>query len=208
MHLSLIGMSGSGKSHWSKKLQKEGFERFCCDDLISVKLEPQLRLPDGRFQDLGVWMGRPYEPGYPEREREYLSFEIEVLEEILSYLQSGTAADNVVVDTTGSVIYAGEGILRRLRDLTTVVHFRTPPEIQEIMLQNYLSKHRPVLWQGMFQQKPSETEEEALARCYALLLSTREKVYSRNAHVSIDYGDRRAVGFTVEDFLKTVRKDQ
>lgn len=151
-------------------------------------------------------MGLPYEPGYTEREKKYLSLEIDVLEDILRYLESGITADNVVVDTTGSVIYTGEDNLRRLRNLTTVVHFRTPPEVQDVMLQNYLKKHRPVLWQGMFQKEPGESNEEALARCYALLLSAREEIYSRHAHVSIDYEDRRKDGYTINDFLDRVRR--
>lgn len=208
MRLSLIGMSGSGKSHWSKKLGDKGFQRFCCDDLICRKLDAQLRLPDGRIRDLGDWMGRPYDAGYPERERKYLALEIEVLEEIIHYLESGDAPDDVVVDTTGSVIYAGEEILGRLRALTTIVHFKTPPEVQEIMLQSYLKNRRPVLWQGMFQKMPGETDEEALARCYALLLSSREKIYARNAHVSVDYDQRRSDGYTIDDFLETVSKPQ
>jgi shikimate kinase len=199
-------MSGSGKSHWSKKLGKHGFERFCCDDLISRKLGGRLRLPDGRLQDLGEWMGMPYETGYEEHEKEYLSLEMDVLENILRNLESGTTNDDVVVDTTGSVIYTGEDNLRRLRKLTTVVHFRTPPEVQDFMLQNYLKKQRPVLWQGMFQKEAGETNEEALARCYALLLSAREEVYIRLAHVSIDYEDRRREDFTIKNFIDTVNR--
>ena len=39
MKISIVGMSGSGKTYWSKKLESEGFKRFCCDDLIEEKLE-------------------------------------------------------------------------------------------------------------------------------------------------------------------------
>jgi dephospho-CoA kinase len=33
--LSLIGMSGSGKSSWSMKLSEIEFKRFCCDQKAS-----------------------------------------------------------------------------------------------------------------------------------------------------------------------------
>ena len=39
MKLSLIGMSNSGKSYWSKKLEDYGFKRFSSDDYIEEILE-------------------------------------------------------------------------------------------------------------------------------------------------------------------------
>ncbi len=39
--------------------------------------------------------------------------------------------ENVLVGTTGSVIYAGDGLLKRLSRLTTVVPLPTPPRVQE-----------------------------------------------------------------------------
>jgi len=66
MRLSLIGMSGSGKSSWSIKLSELGFKRFCCDDMITEKLDRDLTRPDGTCMKLGEWMGFPYEPHYEE----------------------------------------------------------------------------------------------------------------------------------------------
>ena len=57
--LSLIGMAGIGKYYWSKKLEAEGFRRFCCDDLIASKLGPQLIRSDGATMTMGEWMGFP-----------------------------------------------------------------------------------------------------------------------------------------------------
>ena len=142
MHLSLIGMSGSGKSHWSEKLAELGFRRFCCDDLIADKLAAELGRSDGTAMNLGEWMGFPYETRYRERESKYLSCEIAVLGEILDYLSVINSEEKVVVDTTGSVIYAGENILKRLSSTTTVVHLPTPPEVKERMLQVYVNQAR------------------------------------------------------------------
>ena len=36
--ITLIGMSGSGKSYWSKKFKKAGFTIYSIDDLISEKI--------------------------------------------------------------------------------------------------------------------------------------------------------------------------
>jgi len=37
MKLSLIAMSGSGKSYWSAKLAKRGFRHFDCDQMIAAR---------------------------------------------------------------------------------------------------------------------------------------------------------------------------
>ena len=205
MHLSLIGMSRSGKSHWSSKLAERGFRRICCDDLIADKLAPQLSRRDGKTMDLGEWMGFPYESQYKERESKYLACEIAVIGEILDNLCGSKPEEKVVVDTTGSVIYAGEDILGRLRSTTIVVYLATPPEIKEKMLQVYVDQPRPVLWRNIFSKQQGETNEEALARCYPLLLSSRERLYGKHAHVTIDYYLRRREGFGVKDLLGEIQ---
>jgi len=205
MHLSLIGMSGSGKSHWSEKLAELGFRRFCCDDLIADKLAAELGRSDGTAMNLGEWMGFPYETRYRERESKYLSCEIAVLGEILDYLSVINSEEKVVVDTTGSVIYAGENILKRLSSTTTVVHLPTPPEVKERMLQVYVNQARPVLWRDIFSKKQGETNQQALARCYPLLLVSRERLYGQHAHVAVDYYVRKRHGFGVKDFLEEIQ---
>jgi shikimate kinase len=203
MYLSLIGMSGCGKSHWSKEFAEHGFERFCCDDLIAEKLATVLARPDGSIMELGEWMGFPYESHYEDREDKYLAYEIEVLKEILDYLESekDTGERNIIVDTTGSVIYTGDGNLRRLRETTTIVHLETPPAVQESMLRKYLTNRRPVLWRGLFSQKTEETNDQALARCYPALLSDREQQYAKLAHVTVPHTTVNQDSFTIEDFI-------
>ena len=205
MHLSLIGMSGSGKSHWSTELAELGFLRFCCDDLIADKLAAELTRSDGTAMDLGEWMGFPYEPQYKERESKYLACEIAVIGGVLDYLSRSNPEQKVVVDTTGSVIYAGDDILGKLRSTTTVVHLETPPEIKERMLEVYVDQPRPVLWRDIFSREQGETNEEALARCYSRLLLSRERLYGEHAHVTIDYYARRREGFGVKDFLGEIQ---
>lgn len=206
MRLSLIGMSGSGKSHWSMRLAEIGFHRFCCDEMIARNLSAELTRADGTVIDLGEWMGFPYEPNYKEREARYLTYEIKVLDEILGYL-ADSARDpggNIIVDTTGSVIYTGGRVLEKLCLNTTVVHFSTPPEVQERMLDVYKAQPRPILWRDVFNKKPDETEEEALARCYPKLLLARESLYARYAHVTLDYHKRNKKGFGAEEFLAAI----
>ena len=206
MRLSLIGMAGSGKSYWSMKLVEHGFRRFCCDDLIAAKLDPELTRPDRTTMELGQWMGFPYEPHYRERESKYLAYEIEVLTEILEYLESrkSNPEEKIVLDTTGSVIYTGERILRRLRRYTTIIYLSIPPEVRGQLLKAYVSNPHPMLWRNMFGKEPDETEQEALARCYPRLVVARERLYEDYANVTIDYYGRREEGFGVSDLLNAV----
>ena len=208
MRLALIGMSGSGKSYWSKKLAKNGFKRFCCDELIARQLASELARSDGPPLTLGEWMGFPYEKHYRDREAQYLACEIQVLNAILDELTESPAetGEAVVVDTTGSVIYTGESVLHRLQEATTTVLLATPAQVQKDMLQRYIAKPRPVLWQGLYHQKPHETPVAALARCYSLLLARRELSYQQYANVTLDYRTRRAEGFETDAFLSHVTK--
>jgi shikimate kinase len=206
MRLSLIGMAGSGKSYWSRKLSGQGFTRFCCDDIIADKLALELKRPDGKTMSVSEWMGFPYEPYYPERESRYLAYEIEVMREILEYLEhpNNIGEQNIVIDTTGSVIYTGHKILTELKRLSTVVHLETPPEVQGQLLKEYISKPHPMLWQNTYNKKPNESKKKALIHCYPRLFSSRQQLYERYAEVTLDYFALRNRGFAINDFLRDV----
>ena len=156
--------------------------------------------------DLGEWMGFPYEKNYANRESQYLACERQVVTEITEQLERNGdgPGKNVVVDTTGSVIYAGDDIVSKLRSLTTIVYFPVPLEVQAQMLKQYMATPRPVLWRELFSKHPGETNEQALARCYPDLLRSRETLYQRYADVSIDYYQRHQEGFGVEEFLRVI----
>ena len=207
MRLSLIAMSGSGKSYWSAKLAQLGFQHFDCDRRIASKLGPVLTGADGKLRSLGEWMGFPYQDGYPDRENQYLVYERQVLAEIFAAIQNETLdpSSKIVIDTTGSVIYTGETCLDQLRRLTTVVYLEIPFEIKDQMLAAYRTDPRPVLWQGQFIRKPREKNMEALARCYAELLFERERKYKHSAHVTIPYNQYRKRGWRAADFLAAIK---
>jgi shikimate kinase len=207
MRIALVGMSGSGKSFWSKRLSRSSFRCFCCDDLIAARLFPQARKRDGSIAAVGRWMGFPFEPPYKEHEAAYLACEMAVMAELLDTFGSRGEglAEDIVVDTTGSVIYTGEETLMKLRRHTTVVHLATPLEIQKKMLEAYVKQPRPVLWRDRFIRRPDETNAQAMARCYPELLASREGQYEKLAHVTISYYRHRRAGFSVEEFLHDVK---
>jgi shikimate kinase len=200
-------MAGSGKSYWSRKLAEYGFRRICCDDLIEARLAPELRRPDGTTMGMGEWMGLPYESGYGERESKYLTYEMQVMTEVLEDLEGHekNVEENIVVDTTGSVIYTGQEMLTRLKGYTTMVYLPTPPEAQELMLKAYLSNPGPMLWRDAFSKESKETNEEALIRCYPRLLIARQRLYEAYADVTIDYDRRKEESFGVDDFFNRIR---
>jgi shikimate kinase len=206
MRLSLIAMSGSGKTYWARQLAGIGFKCFSCDEMIASKLSDELVQADGSIMSMGKWMGLPYRQGYTERESKYLANEKQVLEEIFETIENNYCdpESNMVIDTTGSVIYTGEEILNKLRKHTTVIHMETPPRIQNQMYRAYLARPRPVLWQGKFSKKPNEKNKEALARCYAELLTYRERLYKNYAHITIDYHRYRKKEVNVVDFFKEI----
>lgn len=206
LRLSLIGMAGSGKTHWSRKLESHGFRRFCCDDLIAEKLAPELKNPDGTSLSVADWMGFPYEARYKDREDRYLFLEAEVLREIIDYLEigKGRPQENIVVDTTGSVIYMGDELLKRLSRLTTMVLLSTPPAVKEQLLEAYISKPHPMVWKGMFSQKPGESHLDALSRCYQLLFASRVQLYEHYRDVTIEYEETHRESFSLDDFLSRI----
>ena len=129
--LSLIGMSGAGKSFWAQKLAAAGFRPDSIDDRIEEKLAPELAA--GGYRGIGgvaAWMGWPNQPSYLAREQKYLHAETDSMREALSKLER-PATEGIVLDTTGSVVYTGEDIGRRLRRLTVVVYLEAAAPEEE-----------------------------------------------------------------------------
>lgn len=202
-NISLIGMSNIGKSHWSNKLADFGFTPFRCDDLIEKNLEPRLwRRGFKGIGDVARWMGQPHEPRYPENSALYLKAEAAVMNEIIRKMREGK--EHFVADTTGSVIYLGEEILAKLRELSTVVLLDAPESHQAALYQKYCTEPKPVIWGNMYQPLPGEDVKDALARCYPLLLKSRNELYRRHAHAILDYDTVRAPEFGGKKFLEEV----
>jgi shikimate kinase len=185
LRLSLIGMSGSGKSHWTKNLAALGFPTVSCDDQIESRLAPALQASGySGINGVAAWMGWPDRPGYPEREAQYLSEEIAVLDEVLSGLERDPKR-HLIVDTTGSVIATGNHTLHRLRRQTTVVYLAASQDEVQLLIERYLRDPKPVLWQGGFRPVPGETPRQTVLRCYPQLIAARSHSYEALAHVTL-----------------------
>jgi Shikimate kinase len=130
VNLALIGMSGAGKSYWSKKMEEKGYRWYHCDEMIAEKLGFVLPGEGKTTLKLAKWMGQPFSDGYIEAEKLYLELEEAVIKSICEELEKPTEKNSpVVVDTTGSLIYIQKKLLNRLRALTKIVYLKLPEEI-------------------------------------------------------------------------------
>ena len=166
LRIALVGMSGSGKTFWAKRLAASGHPSISCDDRIEERLRAHLT-SDGYSGINGVaaWMGWPDSPTYAQREADYLAAEIAGLDELLTELERDPNRE-LILDTTGSVIYTGNNVLMRLRRQMTVVYLAASAEEQQLLIERYLTDPKPVLWRGAFQPKNGETPHKTVARCY------------------------------------------
>lgn len=205
LRLALVGMSGAGKTFWTKRLVEAGHAGFSCDDGIEGRLHS--RLAGGRhagINGVAAWMGWPDSPTYHERETEYLAQEIAVLDEILDQLQREPSRE-LILDTTGSVIYAGTNLLWRLRRQFTVVHLAASAEEEQLLIDRYLADPKPVLWRGAFQPRANESARETVKRCYPILMAARRCSYEALAHCSVAVAELRHASPDAEVFLSKVR---
>lgn len=182
--ISLIGMSNVGKSYVARALAADpslGFASVCIDDLIEEKLGPFLKSEGfAGIDGVAEWMGQPYDPQYPQTQQLYLRFE----EESMNGVTHPTGR-NLVIDTTGSVIYTPQPVLGRLKSETLVVYLEATAEFRDALFRKYISNPKPVIWGDSFNIQAGESERDALERCYPLLLGFRAERYAQLADVTI-----------------------
>jgi shikimate kinase len=191
LRLALIGMSGAGKSYWAARLAAAGYPAISCDTQIEGRLKSALETGGySGINGVAAWMGWPHLPTYADREAAYLSEEIAVLDEVLTGLEKNPERD-LVLDTTGSVIYVGNHLLHRLRKQMLVVYLAASRDEQQLLIQRYLEDPKPVLWRGAFQARSGEDPKETVARCYPALIGARRQSYEALAHCSIPVSELR-----------------
>jgi hypothetical protein len=201
LRLALIGMSGAGKTFWTRCIRTTGVPAISCDDIIEEKLAP--RLAAGGYSGINgvaAWMGWPDSPTYAEREAQYLAEEVAALDEILAGLERNRT-QSLVLDTTGSVIYTGNHLLHRMRKLMTVVYLAASEAEQRLLIERYLSDPKPVLWRGAFRAKADESPRETVARCYPHLMTARRQSYAAIAHATLPVAALRGLPPTAAAFL-------
>lgn len=197
--LCLIGMSGIGKSFWSKRLASSGWTRHDCDGLIGEKLSSLIAVSDGEepVHALGRWMGHPWTDGFAERQQKYLELEERITRDVLERLEPYH-----VFDTTGSVVNLSASLKDDLRDRCQVVYLATPRSHYDRMLRRYLEEPKPVVWGEIFERDVGEPPDQALPRCYRKLLELRDRWYRELAHVTLDGSELESTDPGVRGFLE------
>ena len=196
--IAFIGMSGIGKTFWSKQLMNLGFKHYSCDDAIAARIAELL--PSEDVAGLAAWMGKPYSPGYEERERNYLEIEESVTRHGIEMAQG-----NVVIDTTGSVVYLSLETLQRLKERALVVYLEAKPNMKNEMFGVFMDDPKPVVWGGSFNRHEGESNREALSRCYPELLEYRASRYNAIADVILSYVVVTDYTASANTFIENIR---
>ncbi len=203
VNLALIGMSGAGKSYWSKKMEAKGYRWYNCDDMIAERLGPKLIGNGKTTLKLAKWMGQPFSEGYIKAQKIYLELEEAVVEQICYELENSVAINTpVVVDTTGSLIYLQKNLIHRLRALTKMIYLRLPEEKYDQLFDNFIKDPKPVIWECKFKPLKGESSQNALRRCYKDLLSFRNEKYRLLADYELDPSFHHSPNRKVDEILE------
>jgi shikimate kinase len=168
--------------------EERGFTLYDCDAMIEQRLLDELtELGLSGLQGVAEWMGEPDSAHFPERQSRYLALEIEVMREIIAKLGSDGwgLGEDIVIDTTGSVIYTDADILNSLKQRSRIIYLGVPESELEFMFQQYFDDPKPVVWGDLFSKQENEDTVQALRRCYPELIRARTREYSAYADVTL-----------------------
>ncbi len=146
-------------------------------------------------------MGWPDQPTYREREKKYLDYEVESMNEALDEIKA-SGDEGIVLDTTGSVVYTGEEICRRMQIQTSVMYLEATPAEEGLLIARYLSDPKPVLWGDQFSQRPDESASDAVAHSYPQLIASRKTLYEKYARRFISIGRLKQAKPDARGFLE------
>ncbi|GAB0491294.1 hypothetical protein MMPV_002546 [Pyropia vietnamensis] len=189
------------------------FSRFCVDDKIEVELEQELSLAGlTGIEGLATWMGTPADDHFWAAQARYLELEEGITANAIRSLAAGgggggrglsvrSAAGsagaeaekptNVVLDTTGSVVYLSAATRQALMTTYFVVHLVASDGMLAEMTEGYFATPKPVVWgprEGGVWDGIREGDADgvaALRRCYPALLAQRRQRYGTLAHVAV-----------------------
>ncbi len=203
LRISVVGMSNVGKTRRAKSLFADPGLNFLWlngDDLIEAKLQPYLEGKGFKgVNGVAAWMGQPYEARYPETQQLFLKFEEEAMAEI-----DYSVDRNVIVDTTGSVIYLSQQALKRLKENTLIIYLEATEDVKKMLFERYILNPKPVVWGGSFSRQPGETDLDSLKRCYPQLLEFRAARYAELADITIQHSVLRDT--SGRQFLEELRR--
>ena len=195
LRIAVIGMSNTGKSYRSRQLyEAHEFERHCVDDLVGTSLGF-----DGESA-LVHWLGQPNSHGFSDRQKQYLQKEKE-----LTIGCPLSSKKNIILDTTGSVIYLDEEVQKFLHENFLVIQFDASSSMVEVMMEDFFVHPKALIWGESFSQQKEESDVEALRRCYPLLLKDRIEKYRQLGEVFLPAEISRSAKIDINRFLEIIR---
>ncbi|CAM3794273.1 Shikimate kinase [Litorimonas haliclonae] len=188
-------MSNIGKSYTAKRVADQfDFTLIEVDKLIWEELGHD------DMASFAEWQGQPYSKGYSEREEKSISLETAATRKALRI-----NAPNTILDTTGSVIYTGDTILKELSRTHYVVYIQATEDALERLKLQYFQQPKPLIWKSYFEQVPGQSDKDAVLASYPKLLEARAESYDAlaDAVLSSEYILNSAV--SVEDIFKNLK---
>ncbi len=175
LKIAFIGMSNIGKSYTALRLATR--YEF---NLIEVDKIIWENLGHDSMEAFAQWQGHPYTQGYSERERESIALESQATRAALN-----TQEQNPMIDTTGSVIYVDQEVLKKLKQDYYVVYIEAMQDHIERLKVQYFKHPKPLIWAGHYKKVDGLSESESILQCYPKLLESRAKSYAKLADVTL-----------------------
>lgn len=180
-NIIFIGMSGAGKSYWTRILSNEyKYKLIDFDDIIgrSPELYNLIASYDGHdtVTKVGNFLGKPWEPEFAVKEKKYLEIE-----------KRAMAKSNVsgcILDLSGSAIYHPQE-LAKIKKTGLTIYLQSSESDKRAMFNNYINNPKPVCWGGLFNKETFESNEIALEKCYQILLDDRAKKYEEFSDITL-----------------------
>ena len=175
LKVAFIGMSNIGKSYTAMRLAtKYDFSLIEVDKIIWENLGHD------SMDAFAEWQGHPYTDGYAEREKHSIALETEATRKALK-----TDGHNPMIDTTGSVIYTDEDVLKYLRQNYYIVYIEAMEDHLERLKVQYFKHPKPLVWAGHYEKLEGKTKIESILECYPKLLTSRGKAYTQQADATV-----------------------
>ena len=175
LKVAFIGMSNIGKSYTAMRLAtKYNFSLIEVDKIIWENLGHD------SMDAFAKWQGHPYTDGYADREKHSIALETNATRKALK-----TGKRNPIIDTTGSVIYTHDDVLKTLQKDFYVVYIEAMEDHLERLKTQYFNHPKPLVWAGHYKKLSGKTETESILECYPKLLASRGKAYAKQANVTL-----------------------
>ena len=195
LKIAFIGMSNIGKSYTAMRLAtKYDFSLIEVDKIIWENLGHD------SMDAFAQWQGHPHTDGYAERERHSIALETDATRKALK-----TPKRNPIIDTTGSVIYTDDDVLKLLRQNYYVVYIEAMKDHVERLKVQYFKHPKPLIWAGHYEKLEGKTETESILDCYPKLLSSRAKAYRQLADITLPSTFILNLEISVEDIFEALK---